>query len=441
MLVDEGHAVAKLLSDLTGRIQVGAPHGAGEAVVGIVRDLDGLRCVLSAVHDSHGPEDLVAANVRLRVHVDQQSRLHEGAVAVDGLTTDADGGLTVLLRLGEALDDLVAGTDGGQRTDIGVLVVECADLHLADALLQRFDGAVVELVHDDQALRGVAGLAGVVHADLGELLQHPVQVLIVEHDEGVVAAQLQQGLLVVLAGGLRHGGTSLLGSGEGHTRHTLIRHKGIHLGAGGVHVDESILRQPGLLQQVLAGLGGQRADGCVLQDQGVAKQQVRRCPAGDLVVGEIPRHNAQNHAQGLLAHPGLLRALLGKLLICHELVGMLGVPGENVRNDVDLCLGPTGQLAHLAPDVFSQLLLVLLEQLRGLPQDVRALRDRSLTPLLACSGGAIQNCIAVGIIDAVELLFFLASTWILQCKSAHSSWLPDAFGRVSGRKQEPRPAV
>src|SRR5699024_1468685 len=124
---------------------------------------------------------------------------------------------------------------------------------------------------------------------------------------------------------------------------------------------------------------------------------------------------------GLLAHPGLLRALLGKLLICHELVGMLGVPGENVRNDVDLRLGPTGQLAHLAPDVFSQLLLVLLEQLRGLPQDVRALRDRSLTPLLACSGGAIQNCIAVGIIDAVELLFFLASTWILQCKSAHSS--------------------
>ena len=241
----------------------------------------------------------------------------------------------------------------------------------------------------------------------------------------------------MLAGGLRYSGTGLLGSGEGYTRHALIRHEGIHLGAGGVHIDESILRQPGLLQQVLAGLGGQRTNGGVLQHQCVAQQQVRCCPAGDLVVGEVPRHDAQHHAQGFLTYPGLLCALLGKLLICQELVGVLGVPGENVRDDVDLCLGPTGQLAHLAPDVFRQLLLVFLKQLRGLPQDVGALRNRGLAPLLACSGGAIQNCIAVGIIDAVELLFFLASTWILQCKSAHDPCLPEVSGSVSDQRQEP----
>src|SRR5699024_10954923 len=57
------------------------------------------------------------------------------------------------------------------------------------------------------------------------------------------------------------------------------------------------------------------------------------------------------------------------------------------------------------------------------------------------SGGAIQNSIALAIIDAVELLFFLASTWILQCKSAHDPCLPEVSGSVSDQRQAPRPAV
>src|SRR5699024_12825829 len=61
VLVDEGHAIVKLLSDLAGCVQVGAPHGAGEPVVGGVRELDGRRRGLSAVHDRRGRETLLAA--------------------------------------------------------------------------------------------------------------------------------------------------------------------------------------------------------------------------------------------------------------------------------------------------------------------------------------------------------------------------------------------
>ena len=351
MFVDKRHAVLELGRDLAGLVQVRAPHGAGQPVVGVVGDADRVVDVLGLVDDRDRSEDLVAAHVGLRVDVGEQGRLHVGAVAVDLCAADAHRGVAVLARLLQTLDDLVAGLDGRQRSDVGVVVVVGADRELADLLLQGVHGAVVEVLEHDEALWGVAGLAGVVHADGQELVEHPVEVLVVDDQEGVVAAELEHGLLVVLAGGLGHGGAGALGTGQGDALDAGVGDEVVHLGAGGVDVDVGVLRQARFFKQVLASLGGQRADGGVLEHDRVSQQQVRGSEAGDLVVGEVPGHDAQQRPQRFLAHEGAVDALGGQLLVGEQLVGVLGVPAVDVGDDADLGLGPAGQLAHFAADV------------------------------------------------------------------------------------------
>ena len=107
------------------------------------------------------------------------------------MPTHLDGGLALLSGLVQAFDDAVAGVDGGQRANVGLLVIPWADGHLADALFQAGDNFVVEGFHDDEPLRSVARLARVVHADFHEVIQDGVKVVVVENDEWVVATQFE----------------------------------------------------------------------------------------------------------------------------------------------------------------------------------------------------------------------------------------------------------
>ena len=172
------------------------------------------------------------------------------------MPTHLDGGLAFLSGLVQAFDNAVAGVDGGQRANVGLLVIPRANGHLADALFQAGDNFVVEGFHDDQALRSVARLASVVHADLHEVVQDVVEVVVVKNDEWVVTAQFEQRLLVVLASGLGDGCTGRFGTGERYALNALVGDEGVHLRTGGVHVDEHALGQAGLFEQVLACLGG-----------------------------------------------------------------------------------------------------------------------------------------------------------------------------------------
>jgi methylaspartate ammonia-lyase len=86
-----------------------------------------------------------------------------------------------------------AGVD--HRADLRARVGGRADLQRADAGRQLVDEALMHrLVHVD-AVRADAGLAAVAELGDHQAFDRGVQVGVVEHDEGRVAAQLQRQLL------------------------------------------------------------------------------------------------------------------------------------------------------------------------------------------------------------------------------------------------------
>ena len=213
-LIDESHTVIELLGDVVCSFQVGAPYGTGQAVVGVVGDGDSVVDIFGLVHNSHGAEDFVATHIRIRIYVCEQRGLHVRTRPIDLLATHTDGGLVVGGSLLEAFDDLIAGVDRRQRADVGIGIIVGAHRHRADLLLQVGHRAIVEFLLHDQALWSVACLACVVHADEGELVEDPIQVLVIQNNERIITAQFQNGFLVVLTGSLRHCGAGALGTGE-----------------------------------------------------------------------------------------------------------------------------------------------------------------------------------------------------------------------------------
>ena len=85
-----------------------------------------------------------------------------------------------------------------------------------ERLLEALDEGLVEVLGDDQPLGGRAGLAGVLHPAHGRGLDGGAQVVGVEHDERVAAAELEHRLLQVLAGQRADGAARALAAGQGH---------------------------------------------------------------------------------------------------------------------------------------------------------------------------------------------------------------------------------
>ena len=95
-------------------------------------------------------------------------------------------------------------------------------LHLLHLLRELREEVVIELVYDDEPLRGVTRLARVVDARLHRGVDDLVEVLGREHDERVGASHLEDHLLQVPPGDLGDGGARSLGAGDRDTAHARV---------------------------------------------------------------------------------------------------------------------------------------------------------------------------------------------------------------------------
>lgn len=98
----------------------------------------------------------------------------------------------------------------------------------------------------------------------------------------------------------------------------------------------------------------------MLEHDGVAEGEVRGGEPGDLVGGEVPRHDAEEHADRAAADDraagtgGDVHGLVGEVLL-----GVVGVVVVDVHTEVDLTLRLVARLAHLPHDAVRQLVTVL----------------------------------------------------------------------------------
>ena len=249
------------------------------------------------------------------------------------------------------------------------------DLDAGHCAGERIDELVVDQFVDNDALGGVAGLSGVAEAAHHGLLGRALDVGVLKYQERIRAAEFEHDLLQVAAGDLRHGRAGALGAGE---RDALNAGIGDHVGdllVGGEDVHVGAVRGAGVGEDLLHGQRGLGALRGVLEQDRVAVHQVRRGEAGDLVVGEVPRHDAQQHTHALLADQRGAAGCDLQLLIRQELLAVGRVVAVDRDGDVDFLAGLEDRLAHFAGDDRGQLVAAFLVEVRDAGQQ-RGARER-----------------------------------------------------------------
>jgi hypothetical protein len=260
---------------------------------------------------------------------------------------------------------------------------------------------------DDEPLRRAAGLAAVVHAAPDGPRNGLVEVGVVEHDERVAAAELHRGLLQVLAGAGRDRAT---GSDAARERHALdariVDHK-VGLIVGDQQVGVGAFRGAGVVQQLLEGDRALRYATGVLDDQHVAGHQLRARHARQLVVREVPRLHAEQHAERAALHVRM--ADLGiELRRRQELLGVLRVVGQDVRAELHFAARLVDALAHLERCQLGEIVDMRAHQRGRLVQDDGPLRIAGVLPGLEAGLGRGEGRLELGAVQMLEALENLA---------------------------------
>ena len=262
--------------------------------------------------------------------------------------------------------------------------------------------AVEDVVHDDHPLVGVAGLAGVADPGLPRGVGRGLDVVGVEDDVGVGAAELEHALLQVLAGDRGDDRAGALRAGQRDAGDPRVGDDRLDLVVRGEDVDVGALGHPGVLHQLR---DGQRRAGHrlgVLEDDRVAQHQVRRREAGDLVEGVVPRHDPEQRADRQLLHDGLAAGERLDRLVRGEGRALVGEVVEDLAAELRLADGLAQRLAHLAGGDRAQLVLALHEELGDPVDHLGALLDRDVLPRVVRRVGRRQRRLDLGVGRRVE---------------------------------------
>lgn len=273
-----------------GRVKILGVHGGGEAVVGVVSELEDLRLVLELGDGADGAEDLLLCDLHLGRHVGEDGRLDEVALVAVALATSLDRRALVTTGLDVAHNAVVL-----QLADLraleGVVGERVTDLVLLGTLPELSDELVVDaLLHEDAGTSAAALPVVVVDAKV-DPVDGVVDVGIVEHDVGRLAAQLERHLLQVRRRGRLHDLPADDGrSGEGNLVNIHVRREGGASGLAEAGDDvHDAWGEAGLLDKLCSHQGGEGGLLGRLQHNHVACCQRR---------ADLPRPHEQREVPG-----------------------------------------------------------------------------------------------------------------------------------------------
>ena len=235
----------------------------------------------------------------------------------------------------------------GQRADLRAKIGGRTDLARRHAVDEALFKGRAHLLHHDEALGRDAALSAVDEARPGAHLGGEVEVGIGQNHIRVAAAEFQHALFEGRPG--QRGNLPARGgaAGEGDRLHVRMADECGHA----IRADEQGLEHSGWQAGFPEGrFDGERASadvGGMLEQNGVAGHEGGHHRAEDLPVGEIPRHDGQNHAQRLKGDEAVLGRARGPF-IGEQTRGMLGVILAHERTFTDLGARLGQRLAHFA---------------------------------------------------------------------------------------------
>jgi hypothetical protein len=251
-------------------------------------------------------------------------------------------------------------------------------LHLFREAAREF---VVHAVLHVDAVGADAGLAGVAVFRGDGAFDRGVEVGVVEHDEGGVAAQFQRQLL-----DRRRALLHQQAADRGRARKAQLAHGRIraHLGADRLriadHHREHALRHAGAFRQHGQGQGGVGRQLGGLQHDRAAGGQGRGHLAGDHRGREVPRRDGGADADRLLGHDQAAVARRRFQHVAFDALGLLAKPFEEGGGVADFAFGFRQRLALFGGHDGGQVVRVFQHQVVPLAQDEGAFARGLLAP-------------------------------------------------------------
>ncbi len=267
--VDPAGAGVDAARDVVSLADVVAPHRAGQAVLGTIRELDGL-VRRAKLHDrEHGSEDFVARDRVARTDVGEKRGTNVEAGRRE-CTLGLPDHCAVFARESDHPGDLVELSLRVLRAHVRVLVERIADADAREAALEHLDQPVVDAFVDDEARQSAADLSFVEEDAAHHGLGHRVEIRVVTDDHSRLAAELHGELLLATRRRLTDGAAGGRGAREGVLPGGVVCDDVLaRLAVAGHHIEDS-RGEP----DVLTGFGEEQArDGrgiAGLDDQRVA---------------------------------------------------------------------------------------------------------------------------------------------------------------------------
>ncbi len=330
------------------RLHVAAVEIGGEAEFGVVGDADRVVVAREAEQRRHRAEGFLARAFHLGRRAGEHGRLEERAAQLMALAAEHDA-----RALGHGVGDMVLHFVERGLVDQRALRhaggESVADLERADRLRQARGEFIVNRVLHEKAIGADAGLPGVAVFRGDGAIDRGVEIGVVEHDEGRVAAQFERDFFH-RAGALPHQELADLGrAGEGQLAHDGIR--GEFAADRGSSAGDDVEHAAGQARAL-----GERGDGerrerrllGRLDDDGAAGGQRRRDLARDHRDREIPRRDRGADANRLLQREQALVAPGARDRVAIDALGLLGEPFDERRAIGDLALGLGQRLALFA---------------------------------------------------------------------------------------------
>src|SRR3954447_24566806 len=378
-LVDPDHPGLDPVGHRPGPVQVAGEHGRAQPEPAVVGQLDGLLLVGHLVDDGGRAEQLLGVRPHLRRDVGEDRRLDEGA-GVLRAPAAGDHRRTLVDRVLDLRVQVLGRLLARQRGQRGRRVAGVAGGEGGERLLESLDEGLVDVLGDDQPLGRDAGLAGVLHPAHRGGLDGAAEVLGVEHDERVAAAELEHRLLQVLAGQRRHAAAGPLAPGQGDALDVGVGDDLLDVGDPQEHVGVDALGRAGVAEELLERERALRVQLGVLEQDRVAQHQVRPGHPHHLVERVVPRLDRQQDADRLVLDHRLALHDLDRARL-EEARAVLRVVVEDAGGQLHLTGRLLDPLAHLAGHQGGELVLALEHQLRGAADDLRPLLDRAAAPV------------------------------------------------------------
>ena len=274
-----------------------------------------------------------------------------------------------------------------QRTQRRLLVKRVSRLQGRERCFELVQEFVGEFVDDDEALRGATGLPGIVHPPPNGPLDRVFEIGVVEDDKCVTAAELHRRGLEVLSGSRCDALARRDAAGQRHAFDAGVVDDAIRL----IMRDQEIGVEPDgrarLDPKLLEGDPALRNDARMFHQQDIARHKVRTGDASELIVGKVPRLDAEDDAERAALHMAVAKARV-EFDIRQETLGILGVIGEDAGAEFDLSDRFADALAHLERHDVRQFLGLFVHEGRRSRDNFRPFAIRLAPPdLVAGRGG------------------------------------------------------